>query len=227
MCGITGIVNYKKNISKEYSIIRNMTTTLTKRGPDEDGLFFAKHVNLGHKRLSIVDIKNGKQPMSCTFRDNMYTVVYNGQIYNAEELRAELKEKGFYFKGHSDTEVLLNAYIYWGKEVCHYLNGIFAFAIWDSEKEELFVARDHFGIKPLYYTYVDENFIFASEIKAILKHPNVKVTLDKTGIAELFGIGPSHTPGISPFKNIFELEPAHFIIYNRNGLKKKEYWKHN
>lgn len=109
-------------------------------------------------------------------------------------MRKELSEKGFSFDGHCDTEVLLKSYIYWGKDVVNKLNGIFAFAIWNSKKEELFLARDHFGIKPLYYTISDDNFIFASELKALLKHPHVDAVLDSTSICELFGIGPAHTP---------------------------------
>ena len=140
MCGIVGVVNFNEDISNGYSTIRNMTETLKKRGPDEDGLFFEKHVNLGHKRLSIIDEKNGKQPMSQIFNENTYTIVYNGQLYNAKELREILEDNGFSFKGYSDTEVLLKAYIFYGKEVCKHLNGIFGFAIWNSKKEELFLV---------------------------------------------------------------------------------------
>ena len=225
MCGIVGIVNYKENISNQYPILRNMTKTIKKRGPDEDGLFFSKHANLGHRRLDIVDIENGKQPMSTKIDEVTYTIVYNGQLYNTEEIRKILKENGFKFKGHSDTEVLLKAYIFYGKEVVKYLNGIFAFAIWNDKKEELFMARDQFGIKPLYYSFIDNEFIFASEVKAILEHPKVEAVVDANGICELFGIGPSHTPGKSPFKNIEELEPAHYIVYNKDCFRKEEYWK--
>lgn len=225
MCGIVGIVSYKKDISNDFYIIRNMTNTITKRGPDEDGLFFAKNVNFGHKRLNVIDIANGKQPMSVSFEENIFTIIFNGKIYNAEELRYELIENGFKFKSYSEPEVLLKSYIHWGKDVCKKINGVFAFAIWDNLKQELFLARDHFGIKPLYYTFSDENFIFASEIKAILEHPTVEAKIDRTGINELFGIGPNHTPGISPFKNIYELEPACSITYNRDGIRKECYWK--
>ena len=225
MCGIVGIVNYRDDISNQYETIKNMNQALSRRGPDEEGLFLKKHCNLGHRRLSIIDIENGKQPMSCVIDDVTYTIVYNGQLYNTKELRETLLDNGFKFKGHSDTEVLLKSYIFYGKDVCKHLNGIFAFAIWNSKKEEIFIARDHFGIKPLYYSIMDDNFIFASEVKAIFKHPIAKPKLDKTGISELFGIGPSHTPGISPFKGIDELEPAHFIVYNKNCFKKEEYWK--
>lgn len=193
MCGIVGIVNYEKNIKNQENFFKGMVKTLEKRGPDEEGIYLTEDVNLGHRRLSVVDIKNGKQPMSFKYNDATYTIVYNGQIYNTDSLRNLLKNKGFEFKGHSDTEVLLKAYIYFGKEVCKLLNGIFAFAIWNDKNKELFLARDHFGIKPLYYTIKNNNFIFASEIKAILKHNEVERKIDETGICELFGIGPAHT----------------------------------
>ena len=225
MCGIVGIVNYRENIFNQEPIIRGMTKMLEKRGPDEEGVFLEKSCNLGHRRLSIVDIENGKQPMSVVIDDVTYTIVYNGQLYNTKELRETLIDHGFKFKGHSDTEVLLKSYIFYGKDVCKHLNGIFAFAIWNSKKEEIFIARDHFGIKPLYYSVVNHNLIFGSEVKAIFKHPMIKPVIDKTGISELFGIGPSHTPGISPFKGIDELKPGHFIVYNKNCFQKEEYWK--
>ena len=150
--------------------------------------------------------------------------MYNGQIYNTKELRKTLEENGFEFEGHSDTEVLLNSYIYYGKDVVHHLNGIFAFAIWDAQKEELFMARDHFGVKPLFYTMQNNSFIFASEIKAIFQYPGVQKILDTQGISELLGIGPAHTPGTTIFDNIFELKPAHFAIFNRSGLHLEKYW---
>lgn len=225
MCGIVGIVNYNENISNQYSILRNMTKTLKRRGPDEEGFFFSKNVNLGHRRLSVIDIENGKQPMSFTYNEATYTIVYNGQIYNTAELKAELIKNGFTFKGHSDTEILLKSFILYGKNICNHLNGIFAFAIYNDKTNELFIARDQFGIKPLYYSFTENNFIFASEIKSILEHPNITAKLDKTGISELFGIGPSHTPGYTPFKNIFELEPAHFLSITPEKIQKTEYWK--
>lgn len=137
MCGMLGIVNYKEDISNQYSILRNMAKTISKRGPDEDGLYFSKHADLGHRRLDIIDIENGRQPMSAKVDEVTYTIVYNGQLYNTEEIREILKENGFKFKGHSDTEVLLKAYIFYGKDVVKHLNGIFAFAIWNDKKEEI------------------------------------------------------------------------------------------
>ena len=225
MCGFCGIVNYEKNISNDYPIIRNMTNTLSSRGPDEDGLFFDTNVNFGHKRLIVIDAENGRQPMSFSFQDGIYTIVYNGQIYNTDELKKVLLDEGFSFKGHSDTEVLLKSYIHFGYDVVKNLNGIFSFAIWDSKKKELFVARDHFGIKPLFYTFKNNNFIFGSEIKSILEHPEISACVDSDGICELFGIGPAHTPGLTPFKNIFELKPGYCGVYDVNGFKMEQYFK--
>ena len=130
-------------------------------------------------------------------------------------LRKYQQINGFTFKGYSDTEILLKAYICFGYDVVNYLNGVFAFAIWNKNKEESFIARDHFGIKPLYYTFKDNNIIFASEIKALFKYPNIKKVLDRQGISELIGIGPAHSPGLTVFKDIFELKPAHYAIFSR------------
>lgn len=225
MSGIAGIVNFRKDISSEDEIIGKMTKVLAKRGPDEEGEFLAEHCNLGYCGIAFGDFKNSKQPMNITVDEVTYTIVYDGQIYNTKELRETLIDNGFKFHGDSDTEVLIKSYIFYGKDVCKHLNGTFAFAIWNDKKEELFVARDHFGIKPLYYSSCDDNFVFASEIKGIFAHPMSKRQLDKTGICELLGLGPNHSPGNTPFKGIFELEPAHFIVYNKNCFKKEEYWK--
>ena len=160
-----------------------------------------------------------------TFSFGKYIIVYNGQIYNTKELCEILKENDFKINSHSDTEVLLKSYIYYGKEVVQHLNGIFAFAILDTNKNEIFLARDHFGVKPLFYTKVNETFLFSSEIKALFQYPGVEKILDEQSISELFGIGPAHTPGTTVFKNIHEIKPAHFAIFNKSGLHIERYWK--
>ena len=225
MCGIVGFVNYKKELPNKKNIINTMTQTLSNRGPDEEGLYLNNNVALGHKRLIVIDPQGGKQPMVQRFNQGEYIIVYNGQIYNTKELRKTLTENGFVFYGHSDTEVLLKSYIHYGKDVVNHLNGIFAFAIWNTKTEELFLARDHFGVKPLFYTEFDGGLIFASELKAIFKYPNFEKIIDSQGISELFGIGPSHTPGFTVYKNIFEIKPAHFAVYNKSGLHIEQYWK--
>ncbi len=227
MCGIVGFVNLKQEISNENykNILTNMNNCLKQRGPDENGTYITNHACLAHRRLIVVDPNGGKQPMSFIYYGNKYTIIYNGQLYNTDELRKELASIGFTFNGHSDTEVLLKSYIHWKYDVVHKLNGIFAFAIWDENNQELFIARDHFGIKPLYYHQQDDFFIIASEIKSILSFPHVEAKIDSEGLGELFGIGPCHTPGNGLFKDIFELKPAHFGIYNSSGLHTERYWK--
>ena len=225
MCGIVGFVNYKRNLSSYRNVIEEMTQSLKKRGPDEDGIYLKENIALGHRRLIVIDPEGGKQPMIEKYSFGEFVIVYNGQIYNTKELKEILLANGFSFSTHSDTEVLLKAYIHFGKAVVHHLNGIFSFAIWNSNTEELFLARDHFGVKPLFYTIFDGTFIFASELKAIFKYPGIQKILDKQGILELFGIGPAHTPGFTVYKNIFEVKPAHFAIFNRSGLYLERYWK--
>ena len=146
MCGITGFVNYKKDISSYKNVLSEMTNELHKRGPDEEGFYLNNHIALGHKRLIVIDPEGGKQPKIKKFSFGEYAIVFNGQIYNTKELRETLKENGFEFNTYSDTEVLLNAYIYYGNDVVNHLNGIFSFAIWNSNTEELFLARYHFGV---------------------------------------------------------------------------------
>lgn len=147
MCGIVGFVNYRKDIKNPISILNKMNNTLTNRGPDEEGKYISSPVYLAHKRLIVLDPVGGKQPMLATYDENEYSIVYNGQIYNAKELKDTLIQNGFEFNTTSDTEVLLKAFILYGYDVVKHLNGIFAFAIWNKKKEELFLARDHFGIK--------------------------------------------------------------------------------
>lgn len=163
--------------------------------------------------------------MSIKYNDNIYTIVYNGQLYNTKELKKSLENVGFSFSTKSDTEVLLKAYIHYGYDIINRLNGIFAFSIWNENKQELFFARDHFGIKPYYYCYKNDNFLFASEVKCFFKYPEIIPTIDKESISELFGLGPAHTAGSGIFKDIYELKPAHFGILNKNGLKIERYWK--
>lgn len=224
MCGIVGFVNLTKDISNNESIITTMNESIKKRGPDEDGYYYSKHAIFGHKRLIVIDPEGGKQPMTIKYNNCTYSIVYNGQLYNTTELKNELTQNGFEFKTHSDTEVLLKSFILWGYDVVKKLNGIYGFAVWNENKQELFVARDHFGVKPFYYTVYDNNFIFASEIKAILAFPGVEAKLDKQGICELFGLGSAHTPGTVAFKNIFELKPGHFGVFNSSGLHLEKYW---
>ena len=225
MCGFVGFVNFRKDVSNDKNILEKMNNTLSKRGPDEEGFYIDKHVALAHKRLIVIDPKGGKQPFLEKYSFGTYIMVYNGQIYNTKELKEILLKNNFTINTHSDSEILLKSYIYYGKDVVNHLNGIFAFAIWDTSKKQLFIARDHFGVKPLFYTILNNNLIFASEIKALFEYPGVEKIINTQGISELIGIGPAHTPGLTVFKNIYELKPAHFAIYNAMGLHTKRYWK--
>ena len=225
MCGFVGFVNFKKDISNNKKILEKMNQTLSQRGPDEEGYYIDKNVALAHKRLIVVDPEGGKQPMIEKFSFGTYVLVYNGQIYNTKELKKTLEKNDFTIYSHSDTEILLKSYIHYGKDVINHLNGIFAFAILDTSKQEIFLARDHFGIKPLFYTIVDDTFVFSSEIKGLLEYPGVEKILDNQGISELFGIGPAHTSGTTVFKNIFEIKSAHFGVFNNSGLHIKRDWK--
>ena len=157
----------------------------------EENYYIQPNIALSHKRTVS---SNEKQPMSIRFNDNTYTICFNGRLYNIDELRSTLKENGFTFDSNSEAEILLKAFIHYGYDTPKHLNGVFAFAIWNEKKQELFLARDHFGIKPLYYSHFDNSCIFASEVKSILAYPNFPVKVDSQGICELVGIGPAHTP---------------------------------
>lgn len=225
MCGFTGWLNflYKREDSKE--VLRNMTDRIAHRGPDEAGYYEDDTVHLGQRRLIVIDAEGGRQPMSQSLNGNEYTIVYNGEIYNFYELREELLENGMYLESNSDTEMILKAYMLWGVDCVYHLNGIFAFAIWDKKMERLYLARDRFGVKPLFYTMWEDNFIFGSEIKALFEFPGVEPCVTSYGIAQVFGLGPARIPGSGVFKDIHELKAANFLICTRDGIRTKEYWR--
>lgn len=184
MCGIAGIFNLNGE-PVSTALLRRMTDTMAHRGPDGEGFYTDSFIGLGHRRLAILDLSPlGHQPM--VSEDGQYAICYNGEIYNFRELRAELEGYGYRFRSRSDTEVLLYAYVQWGPECLHRLNGMFSFALWDRTRQELFLARDRYGIKPLYYAFLDRTFLFASEQKAILVHPSVSRKLDLDGLLEYF-----------------------------------------
>ena len=224
MCGITGWADYKKDLRKESEVLSAMAETLAKRGPDDTNVWTTLHAGFGHKRLVVVDPLNDIQPMTKEKQGYHYTICYNGELYNTEDIRKELLIKGYSFQGHSDTEVLLTSYIEWGEDCLEYLNGIFAFAVWDEKRNSLFIGRDRLGVKPLFYAEVGTSFIFGSELKALLANPNVKTELDREGLAEVFALGPSHTPGSGIFKGIKELRPGHALKFTQDGLKVWRYW---
>jgi asparagine synthase (glutamine-hydrolysing) len=224
LCGITGFIDWKKHVLDERGSLQKMTDTLTKRGPDDTQVWLEGHVALGHKRLAVVDLEGGRQPMQKTHGKYTFTMVYNGELYNTEEIRQELVKKGYKFSTTSDTEVLLTSYIEWKEKCVDYLNGIYAFGVWDEEKEHLFMARDRLGVKPLFYVEQNGRFLFGSELKAILAHHDMKAEIDRTGLAEIFGLGPSRTPGHGIFKGFKELRAGHAMTFSKDGLKVWRYW---
>ncbi len=224
MCGIAGQLKFNGRV--EETTIISMTNAIKHRGPDGDGVYVNADATLalGHRRLSFLDLSTaGKQPM--TNEDGTLWVTYNGEIYNYVELKAELVKLGHVFHSHTDTEVIIHGYEQWGSDVLHRLKGMFAFAIWDETKRELFLARDRFGIKPLYYYYEDGNFVFASEIKGIKANSDVKTTLDYTSFADYFVYRYVPSPK-SIWKEIKKLPPAHSLVIKSDGsITTNEYWK--
>lgn len=216
MCGIAGFVGKMDNPKK---VLKQMTDIIAYRGPDAEGSYFDKDVALGHRRLAIIDIKSGKQPMISNSKKNI--IVFNGEIYNFKELKKELPN--YDFKTNSDTEVLLAAYEKWGHDMVNHLRGMFAFAIWDSKREELFMARDKWGIKPLYYTYMNNVFMFSSEIKAFLGNPAFKKELNTDILASYLCYNSTPTRETF-FKNVYRLDPGTILIYKSGKIEKKEYF---
>lgn len=225
MCGITGFVNFKENIKENIGTLKAMTDTLIHRGPNAEGTYISNNIMFGHRRLIVVDPEGGKQPMKKVVNGKEYVLVYNGELYNTEDLRKELINDGYIFEGYSDTEVLLTSYIRWGLDCIKKFNGIFAFAIYDENEKRVVLARDVIGVKPLFYTMKNGTFIFGSEIKALFKHPYVEPVVDKDGLTELFALGPAVIPGTTVYKNIEEVKPAQYIIVNEDGIKKDMYWE--
>ncbi len=225
MCGIVGWINTNDDISSYNVTMNKMMDTLSYRGPDSFGTYIHKHALLGHRRLIVIDPSGGQQPMSKLIGDSNYTLVYNGELYNTEDLRQELKDLGYSFQSYSDTEVLLTSYIHWKEDCVNHLNGIFAFCILDEKRNRVFLARDHLGVKPLFYTQRGSSFLFASEIKALLAHPDIDPVLDEEGLMEIFGLGPATDLGSAVFKNIKEVPPAHSLIFADGHLQLTEYWK--
>ncbi|CUH94595.1 Asparagine synthetase [glutamine-hydrolyzing] 3 [Propionispora sp. 2/2-37] len=224
MCGITGWVDWEQDLARERDVLAAMTKTLAARGPDAAGMYIRNHVAFGHRRLSVVDPANGAQPMTRKRGGNTYVITYNGELYNTLELRCELESRGYGFTTNCDTEVLLTAYMEWGPGCVEKLNGIFAFGVWDEKEQQLFLARDRIGVKPLFYSERAKSFLFGSEIKALLANPLLKPEVDAEGLAEVLLIGPARTPGHGVFKGIKELKPGYCMRYDRNGIHIQRYW---
>ncbi|QYR23344.1 asparagine synthase (glutamine-hydrolyzing) [Paenibacillus sp. sptzw28] len=225
MCGFTGWIDWTDDLTRQSATLEKMTETMAFRGPDSSGTWISPSCALGHRRLSVIDPVNGAQPMVRTSDDDTYVIVYNGELYNAPELKKELEGKGRRFTTTCDTEVLLVAYMEWGKACVERLNGIFAFAVWDSREQQLFLARDRLGVKPLFYAKQSGKFIFGSEPKAVLAHPAVKTEVGPEGLAEIFILGPARTPGHGVYRDLGELLPGQYATVSRSGVSIAHYWK--
>lgn len=224
MCSVCGICdfNFKSMSFKENA--EKMSKTMKNRGPDSEGIRYDLNCALAHNRLAVMDISGGAQPMSADFEGKTYTIVYNGEIYNCDELCPILRKNGIELKTKCDTEVVLWTYILFGKKSVELLNGIFAFAVYCETDRTLFLARDRFGVKPLFYAFSGSTLMFASEIKAILESGLVPPEIDKTGLWQLLFMSPVTVSGSGIFKNIFEIKPAHFATFDENGFKTERYW---
>ena len=221
MCAIAGLVNLKLPEGATGKILK----TMLRRGPDDTGIYQDENCTLIHTRLAVIDPAGGHQPMSYLQNGEEYQIVYNGELYNTEEIRNELRKMGHQFSGHSDTEVVLHSYVQWGAECVDKFNGIFAFGVWETGRKRLFLARDRIGVKPLFYKLHNGGLIFASEIKTILACPEVKAELDEQGAAEILLLGPGRTPGCGVFRGIDEMEPGYRGDYEHGKLTLRKYWK--
>ena len=220
MCGILGWMNNKKSILDKEKTFTNMLNKMKNRGNDNTGYYFRDNILLGHKRLAIMDIKNGNQPM---FYKN-YIIVYNGEIYNADIIKEDLINKGYKFDTTCDTEVLFKAYIEYKENCLDRLEGIFSFAIYDKNKKTLFIARDRYGVKPLYYLKYKNDFIFSSTISSILESNLIKPIIRKKELGQILSLGPSTCVGSGIFKGIKSLRPAHYMVVKNNKIKIKRYY---
>lgn len=223
MCGISGWIDYQRDLTRERPVIDAMCRTMACRGPDAAGTWVRPHASLGHRRLAIIDLPGGAQPMEADTPDGPVAMVYSGEAYNFTELRDELRRRGHRFTTDSDTEVVLRGYLEWGAEVAEHLNGMYAFAIWDSRTEKLLLIRDRMGVKPLYYYPTEHGVLFGSEPKAILANPLAEKVVDADGMRELFSM--TKTPGQAVWAGMREVQPGTVVTVDRTGLREHTYWR--
>ncbi|RZT96802.1 asparagine synthase (glutamine-hydrolysing) [Ancylomarina subtilis] len=221
MCGIVGFYPCCK-INDSVEVLKCMLTRIKHRGPDQSGILLTQDIGLGSVRLSIIDIDNGRMPLSN--EDDRLWIVFNGEIYNYLDLKKDLLQKGHVFKTTTDTEVVLHLYEEYGVECLNQLNGQFAIAIWDSLKKELFLARDRVGIRPLFYCKHDGGIVFASEMKALFEHPQIEAQISSLALSQIFTFWTTLSP-LTVFKDIFEVQPGHFILANDKEIREEKYWE--
>ena len=223
MCGIGGFVDYERDARRGGPILHGMKRTLTPRGPDAEGTYFDEDAALVHRRLIVIDPEGGKQPMHSPDRNTI--IIYNGELYNTPELRTELMSRGHEFVGHSDTEVLLHAYLEWKTDAFSRLNGIFAFAIWEKRERRLTLCRDRLGVKPLFFAPIRNGLTFGSTIDTVLCHPEIEPALDEDGLRTLLLLGPARPPESGVFRQIKSLLPGHFAVLTPEAFTDHTYWK--
>lgn len=228
MCGIAGYISFKHNFytepQKSRAIARNMGRALKSRGPDGSGEWIGENAVFSNSRLAVIDPTGGAQPMSRTVAGYEFVITYDGALYNAREIKAELIRYGYRFTTDSDTETLLYAYIHYGAECAQKLNGIYAFCVWDAMRQRVFLCRDRLGVKPLFYSFLDDTLIFGSEIKALLAYPGMEAKVSVDGLCEIFALNPARTQGHGVFYNIQELCPGRYLTMTRSGMKIRQYW---
>lgn len=223
MCGIGGFVDYERDARRGGPILHGMKRTLTPRGPDAEGTYFDEDAALVHRRLIVIDPEGGKQPMHSPDRNTI--IIYNGELYNTPELRTELMSRGHEFVGHSDTEVLLHAYLEWKTDAFSRLNGIFAFAIWEKRERRLTLCRDRLGVKPLFFAPIRNGLTFGSTIDTVLCHPEIEPALDEDGLRTLLLLGPARPPESGVFRQISSLVPGHFAVLTPEAFTVHVYWQ--
>lgn len=223
MCGITGWVDFSRDQTRERVVIDAMTETMACRGPDASGVWSDRDAALGHRRLAVIDLLGGAQPMSVSTPHGDVVMVYSGEAYNFKELRDELTQKGEKFQTSSDTEVVLRGYLEWGEALADRLNGMYAFAIWDARERRLVMIRDRMGIKPLYFYRTPDGVLFGSEPKAILANPLVKRVVDVDGLCEM--LVPVKTPKHAVWKGMQEVEPGTIVTVDEHGVRERTYWR--
>lgn len=223
MCGIGGFVDYERDARRGGPILHGMKRTLTPRGPDAEGTYFDEDAALVHRRLIVIDPEGGKQPMHSPDRNTI--IIYNGELYNTPELRTELMSRGHEFVGHSDTEVLLHAYLEWKTDAFARLNGIFACAIWEKRERRLTLCRDRLGVKPLFFAPIRNGLTFGSTIDTVLCHPEIEPALDEDGLRTLLLLGPARPPESGVFRQISSLMPGHFAVLTPEAFTDHTYWK--
>lgn len=225
MCSIAGIAGGRLPEAERLAVADRMNRALAHRGPDQNGIFSDGWVSLAHNRLSVIDPENGMQPMTRRKGGDAFTIVYNGELYNTMELRRELEGLGWEFLTNCDTEVLLVAYMQWGMECLEKLNGIFAFAVYDEARRRLFLARDRMGVKPLFFSFAGDSLVFASEIKALFEHPDIRPRLNSEGLWQIVFLLPTRIPGTGVFEGVRELLPGWYMEYAAEGFTVGAYWR--